>query len=1411
MLSLAIGYDTGYLTGAVAGGREGYYTGAVTTGEPAGLWYGAGAERLGLAGEVDADLMEAVYTHLLDPRDQATHSRSTWGEAPLLASRHKAFRSADQVYADLLAAEEGTGPERRAELRLQAERSARQAVSFIDATFSAPKSVTVLGVAFERAANDARAAGDERAAEAWSAHQRAVEDAVLSGARAGLDYLQDAAGYSRAGHHGGGGGRWVDAHEFVVAQFLQHDSRDRDPQLHVHNAILNRVQSVDGAWRALDSRTIHAHRGAAGAIAERVMEAHLARTLGVEVATRPDGRAREVVGVDRELLDLFSSRRHAITARSRELEQAFVARFGREPAPLERTRLAQQATLATRASKSAGGESIAQRLDRWEAESRRAVVGGLSRVADDVVRRAQHVEPGAEWSERDVVERALANVGQRRASWSRQDLMRAVSDELPGRLGLEADQVRPLLERLTDLALRDAVPITPPPVLDDLPDELRRADGQSMFLRPGSDRFSVEGHLVAEGELRRRAVARGASAIDAEEAAAVIARFAESGHELGADQAAAVRGVLTSGARVELLSAAAGTGKTFTMGALAEAWTESGHRVIGLAPSQVAADLLTEEGLTATNIARWLLDASDGMAAGDGDLVVVDEAGMATTPDLAEIARRCDAAGAKLLLVGDSRQLGAVGPGGALADVAARGIVYELGEVRRFSAAWERQASLELREADPAALDQYQRHGRLIDAGTPEQAETAASRAWLADTLGGRESVLIVGSNDAAARASAALRAQLIELGRVEETGVELAQGTVAGVGDLVQARRNGWHLRGFEGNERAPINRTTYTVTALRADGGLTVSPVLGGRPIQLPADYTRSHLSLAYASTVHAAQGRTVDSAHVVVDSGVDASALYVAMTRGRNSNTAWTVTRPTGADAKPGETFDVEPRHARAVLADALRRNEEDRTALAEREQAAIAARSTLTHGGQLVEGIGHVTAGRTAATLDRLTAAGMLTAQARERLAADEAGGSLDRLLRTAELAGHDPRAVLSAAVDGRGLDDARSPAKVLHHRISTTLAGRLTPDITSAVDLVPRDAPDGWTAWLSARAEAIDERRRELGEQMSEAAPAWAVTALGPVPDDVIGRAEWEQRAGWAAAYREMAGHSDETDPLGAAPPAGMAESAAIFRAAHRALDLPDAGAEEAGLSDGLLRMRVRAYERETAWAPRWVGDELDHTHHAAARARADAEVWAARADTHEAPAERDQLRAAAEKARQEADALAARASELGSADDARATWFAHTAQTRDKAERARVELAARGVDMARPVDLVTAEEWLAVHVAAQREEDLHRAIGELDIAESRGELDAHAGPETGVPDLRDRSHAHPTETADQERTRIPTADETAEAVARAQIALAEIRSRSDAEDLHDDSWADVHQDDTREETAEWDDDLVAER
>src|SRR5829696_9155566 len=361
MLSISSGHSADYLTGQVAVGRESYYTGAVTAGEPPGVWSGRGAELLGLTGGVDAQDMTALYEHRLDPRDDRFRQPAEWGQVPTLGGALRKYRTADEVYERALVTEPGASPERREQLRLNAERTARRNVQFLDATFSAPKSVTVLAVAFERQAVNADRAGDTYPAVAWAAHRNAVEAAVLAGNAAMLGYLQDVAGYSRVGHHGGAAGRYVDAHDWVIASFLQHDSRDHDPQLHVHNAILNRVQCPDGEWRTLHGQALYAHRAAAGVLAERVMEEHLTRALGVRFATRPDGKAREVLGVRPEVMELFSSRRRQISPKVAELAADFEARFGRAPNALELSRLSQRATLSTRRAKAHDGESAEPR------------------------------------------------------------------------------------------------------------------------------------------------------------------------------------------------------------------------------------------------------------------------------------------------------------------------------------------------------------------------------------------------------------------------------------------------------------------------------------------------------------------------------------------------------------------------------------------------------------------------------------------------------------------------------------------------------------------------------------------------------------------------------------------------------------------------------------------------------------------------------------------------------------------------------------------------------------------------------------------------------------------------------------------------------------------------------------------
>lgn len=1294
MLTISAGHDAGYLTRAVGSGREGYYTGAVTSGEPPGRWYGAGAAALGLRGEVDHQDMEALYARFIDPRDERFRDRDSWGEAATLGDRPGRFMDAESHLARLLEREPNATPERAELLHLRAAKLVRKSVMFHDATFSVQKSVSVLHTAFHRM--ELQATTPELAAH-WATHRRAVEAAIWEGNRRMLDYLQDRAGYSRVGHHGGAAGRWVDAHGFVTASFFQHTSRENQPQLHIHNAILNRVECSDGQFRTIDAKIMYAERGAAAAIGERTMEEHLSRTLGVEFARRPDGKAREILGIRQDILDTFSVRRRKISEKAEKLCKEFSTRVGREPNALERDRLMRRATFATRKAKSHDGELRGEMLDRFNAELQAHVGSQLTEVAEAAL-SARPSDPSP-FSPTRVMETALAAVQAKRSGWTRGDLAREIGGALPDRLGVPAAEVRELIETLTDRALA-ASEISPvgyagavrldEQVAAEVPEDLRLANGRSVYEQPGSSRYAMPDQLAAERALREAAVRRGAIAFTRADAERTI-----EAAELHADQRAAVLGVLTSGARIEALVGPAGAGKSWTVGVLNDAWRElSGGHVIGLAASEIATEVLRGEGLEAVNIAQFLAQREVGrQRLGSADLVIVDESGMANTAHLDAIRSAVEESGAKLLLTGDHRQLAAVGAGGAFELVASSGLAYELSEVHRFRSGWEGPASLRLRSGDQAALLDYDRHGRLIDGGSAEMTTWKAMRGWLGDTVSGMRSLLIVNTNDEAAKLSDACRAELVRRGVVDDLRtVELGlQGVRAGRGDIVQGRLNGRPLRGWMGNPRGPINRELYRVIDT-ADGRLTVSPL--GQPdarIVLPADYVAKHLALGYAVTGHGAQGQTVDTGHFVATPGTDLSALYPGLTRGQVRNTAYVETVSAAPDAPAGDV--AERRTPLSVLAQVVERADTEQAALAILEESAESARSVRTLIELFTDAVNLAQAGRVERMFDELTADGLLTADERARLAAD-AGGALGRLLRSVELAGLDPKETVRSVVSARSLDGAVNAASVLHYRISEATRGA-APE---ADDFRARVPPIGgaWQVRLEQLAELADQRAVDLGREAALSRPRWAVEALDEPPQSGLDRWRWENRAGRVAAYRELRGEEDEERAIGPAPKAGETEAHAAWHAAWRALGRPEADREEAELSDGALLVRVRAYEREEAWAPPWVGDRLHEI--------------SLRADM-----ERNDV-ALSGTADEQLAALEAERAELELIDEARGLWYAETAATREAAQRAVDELAARGRPVDEEADRVTAEEWLAGERQAREEDDEHRPIVETDVA-----------------------------------------------------------------------------------------------
>jgi hypothetical protein len=1420
VLTINSGHSSDYLLDAVAAGRENYYSGAVAAGEPPGRWYGPGAEALGLTGEVAPDVMRAVFDEFRDPRDPT--GLAVLGNLP------RNFPTAEERFERAKALEPNASPERLEELAALAECGVRNNIGFYDATFSPPKSVTVVHAAFESMEVAARGAGDDAAADKWAAKRMLVEEAIWEGNRAAMNYLMEHAGYTRVGDHSGAAGRWVDAHDWVVASFFQHDSRTHDPQLHIHNPTLNRVQGPDGKWRTLSGQDLNLAKRGAGTVGDRAMFEHLAAESGLPSAMRPDGKSRELVGVDQKVMDHFSTRGQAITPRIAEMAAEYERTYGRAPNKVQMARFNQRATLETRPAKEHTGETSADRLARWDRELRTEIGSGLAAVAETVSKLAGEPLEPRPFDLAATVETALAAAQAGNSRLTTSAVLAEVDAALPDYLGgLSGAETHSMLRKVTMDALASDPVLrlrADGPGEESVPAELRTANGRSSFIQPESDLFATKEHVRSERALQAAAVERGAAAMSPELAEFFTTELAELGFELGVDQRAAVQGVLTDGAKLSALVGPAGSGKSFTVGALAKAWQDPSlwngeqHRAFGLASSQVATEVLAGDGLETRNVARWLA-TQERLAAGGtreddvawqlaaGDLVLIDESAMANTSDITRIRERVETAGGKLLLTGDHRQLAAVGAGGGMGLVAGTGMSYELTEARRFNAKWEAAASLRLREGDDTALGEYRKHGRILDGGTAEQAATKATRAYVADTLDDKRTLLIADTNEAAAGLSAAVRADLIRLGRVVEAGVPVGKlGATAGVGDVVQARRNAWDLAGYEGNRRGPVNREQYKVAAVREDGGLVVDHV--GERMVLPPWYAKD-VELGYASTVHSAQGLTVDTSHTVASARTGPQAFYVEITRGTQRNTAYVETVSVPPDSPPGAVHDAVHRDPVAVLAGSLELAQPDRAAVEEMEASAAEMGSVVTAGERFACVSEMAVAGRTAALLDRLTDEGKLTDLERRRLAADQGTPMLSTLLRQVEVAGHDPEHVLTEAVTANSLDSARSIASVLHDRVTRSVPS-LEPKGDSHENWVPKVADPAMTAHLQDLAKAADDRRDVLGEQAVAEGPQWAVEALGAVPDEEAARAQWTRAAGVVAAHRERTGHDAEGEALPSPPSPGRVEEYASWWAGWRALGRPDTDVEERELSDGQLRMRVRAMERENAWQPPYVARELSGTTQAAETERQTAVIRGAEASAATDGAERARLEAESAEAAARAEELAEQAKQLEHADTVRAQWYAHTANTRAGDQRARLELSRRGVDVDDPSGRVTARELLEAQSLGIEVDDLRREVtAEHDLAEMAAARDQDTrvfddrvgdGAETGLMDVRESSQGSvAAQDGLGDWTQVPDAREVAEDVdvstsARAEVeqrATLDLRANEDEQDRDEPRWSDV--------------------
>ncbi|MFC6046207.1 MobF family relaxase [Nocardioides hankookensis] len=691
--------------------------------------------------------------------------------------------------------------------------------------------------------------------------------------------------------------------EQVEAAVIRHyTSRAGDPHRHLHLQVNARVWAA-GRWRGIHSvgirDSIEAINGIGHAAVatdpqfRRVLAAH-GYTIDPET-----GEIRQL----KPYVGAFSARAAQIRRNVDRYEVEWRAEHpDEEPGPRLRDGWDRRAWAQARPDKVVpqdGSELIA----RWNSQLRDL---GYQDPASSVP--LEGTQPG--WVDRDgAADLVVSRLGSKRSAWNTADI-RGRTEVLLAQTGLVAERAarRELAE---DIAARATERCTRLLERTEVPEHVRSLTAARV--------------LDVEADLITRLARRGTRP----------ARQAWFNGRVEPTQAAMV-GTLAGDGSLVVVEGAAGAGKTTALRAAQQRLARRGRRLVVVTPTLKAAEVAAAETGAEGRSASWLIHQhgwrwdDDGRWRRDpdptpsraarlrpGDLLLVDEAGMLDQDVALALLTLADEAGARVALVGDRHQLPAVGRGGVLDHAIAfahpTGVV-TIETVHRFTDPAYAALSLRMRAGnDPAAVfDTLVRRGQIVLHQTEVERLAALAKA------GARGDLVIAGTREQVADLNASIRDRRSPNDETAAT-VTTASGERIGLGDRIATRRNDPDLQ--------VANRQTWTVTGIGNDGSLILHG--HGRDRNVPAQYAARHVELAYATTVHGAQGETVDTAHVVIGEHTGAASAYVAMTRGRRHNTAHLVAddlddaRRQWIDVFARDRADLGPAHARRQAVDAIDR--------------------------------------------------------------------------------------------------------------------------------------------------------------------------------------------------------------------------------------------------------------------------------------------------------------------------------------------------------------------------------------------------------------------------------------------------------------------------------------------------------
>nr|WP_307853776.1 MobF family relaxase [Nocardioides palaemonis] len=699
----------------------------------------------------------------------------------------------------------------------------------------------------------------------------------------------------------------VPVEQLEAAVIRHYTSRAGDPHRHLHLQINARVFAA-GRWRGLHSVGVRDMIEAINGIGHAAVATDPElRTALADAGFTVDPESGEIKELE-PFSGAFSARSAQIRANADRYEAAWRSEHpGEEPRPQLREVWDRRAWAEARPDKAVPTDGT-QVIQGWNMDLH--ALGYRDPIAAAPLKAASISD-----IDRDrAAELVLARLGARRSAWNTADIRGQVETLIAQSGVVTTPGVR--LELAEDLTERASACCTSLLLRPDVPEHVRALTSPAV--------------LAVETQILERLMRRSEHAQHPRMDRATLAR-------LGPEQARVVA-ALTGRSPLVVIEGAAGAGKTTTLSEVRTQLARSGRRLMVVTPTRKAADVASRETGAAGQSIAWLLHQHGWRWDDDGhwnrqpsepcpearlrrgDLLLVDEAGMVTQDDALALLTLADEAGARIALLGDRHQLPAVGRGGVLDHALAcahPSAVLTLERIHRFTDPDYADLSLRMRDGrDPdAVFDQLAERGQIVV--HPSEAERTAALT----EAGAGGALVVADTREQVAALNAAISNNLGHEHSSRSVSVITHRGEQLDVGACVATRRNDPTL--------GVTNRQTWTVTATTTAGDLIVHSPDRHIDRQLPAAYVRDHVELAYATTIHGAQGETVDHAHVAIGETTGAAAAYVAMTRGRESNVAHLVAatldeaRQQWSQVFTRDRADLGPAHLRYLALDAIDR--------------------------------------------------------------------------------------------------------------------------------------------------------------------------------------------------------------------------------------------------------------------------------------------------------------------------------------------------------------------------------------------------------------------------------------------------------------------------------------------------------